>query len=53
MTNYGQSNSFIIDNVFYLKVVDAQLAFNKNDKGEVAGVTLLQGGREVTGKRIE
>lgn len=38
---------------FYLKVVDAQLAFNKNDAGEVDSVTLFQGGREMKGKKIE
>ncbi|WP_425075345.1 serine hydrolase [Psychroserpens sp. S379A] len=41
------------ENVFYLKVVKAQLTFNKNSKGVVDSVTLLQGGRELTGKRIE
>ena len=40
------------ENEFYLKVVEAQLTFNKNDKGEVESVTLFQGGRETTGKRI-
>ena len=37
---------------FYLKVVTAQLTFNKNDNGEVESVTLFQGGRETTGKRM-
>ena len=41
------------ETVFYLKVVDAQITFNKNDAGNVDSVTLLQGGREITGKRIE
>ncbi len=41
------------DNVFFLKVVNAQLTFNKNDTGKVDSVTLLQGGRETKGKRIE
>ncbi|WP_418604173.1 serine hydrolase [Hwangdonia sp.] len=40
-------------NVFYLKVVNAQLTFNKNDVDDVVSITLLQGGRETTGKRIE
>ncbi|PWH82560.1 serine hydrolase [Algibacter marinivivus] len=40
------------DNEFYLKVVQAQLKFNKNDAGIVESVTLFQGGREITGKRI-
>ncbi len=40
------------ENEFYLKVVEAQLKFNKNEVGEVGSVTLFQGGREITGKRI-
>ena len=38
---------------FYLKVVDAQLVFNKNDAGEIDSLTLFQGGQEMTGKRID
>lgn len=41
------------ENEFYLKVVDAQLAFNKNDAGDIESVTLFQGGREMKGKKIE
>jgi len=41
------------ENEFYLKVVNAQLTFNKNDSGEIDSVTLLQGGQEIKGKRIE
>ena len=41
------------ENEFYLKVVEAQLMFNKNDEGKVESVTLFQGGREITGNRIE
>ncbi|WP_298500093.1 serine hydrolase [uncultured Algibacter sp.] len=41
------------ENVFYLKVVTAQLTFNKNEVGVIDSVTLLQGGREIIGKRIE
>ncbi|WP_396601299.1 serine hydrolase [Algibacter sp. R77976] len=37
---------------FYLKVVTAQLTFNKNEAGVVDSVTLLQGGREITGKKL-
>ncbi|WP_452227786.1 serine hydrolase [Lacinutrix sp. MEBiC02404] len=40
------------DNVFYLKVVAAQLTFNKNASGEIESVTLLQGGREMVGKKM-
>ncbi|MDO5987567.1 serine hydrolase [Flavivirga amylovorans] len=41
------------ENVFYLKVVNAQLTFNKNEADKVDSATLLQNGQEVTGKRIE
>ena len=41
------------ENEFYLKVVNAQLIFNKNDAGDIDSVTLFQGGREITGKQIE
>ena len=38
---------------FYLKVVNAQLTFNKNDAGIVESITLFQGVQETTGKRVE
>jgi len=38
---------------FYLKVVDAQVEFNKNEAGEVESLTLYQNGRETPGKKIE
>ena len=41
------------ENEFYLKVVNAQLVFNKNDAGDIDSVTLFQGGREMKGKRID
>jgi CubicO group peptidase (beta-lactamase class C family) len=41
------------DTEFYLKVVNAQLVFNKNDTGDVDSMTLFQGGREMIGKRLE
>lgn len=41
------------ENEFYLKVVDAQLVFNKNDAGDVESVTLFQGGVEMLGKRLD
>jgi len=41
------------ENEFYLKVVDAQLAFNKNDTGDIDSVTLFQGGREMKARRID
>lgn len=40
------------ENTFYLKVVEAQLVFNKNEEGTVVSVTLLQGGREIPGKKL-
>ena len=43
------------ENEFYLKVVNAQLTFKKNDEGNVISVTLHQGGvyvRETLYERI-
>jgi CubicO group peptidase (beta-lactamase class C family) len=40
------------ENVFYLKVIQAQLTFNKGDDGQIKSVTLLQGGQEIIGDRI-
>lgn len=40
------------ENTFYLKVVEAQLTFNKNAAGEVESITLFQGGREMTGNKM-
>ena len=37
---------------FYLKVVDAQIVFNKNEAGKVESLTLFQGGQEMLGKLI-
>jgi CubicO group peptidase (beta-lactamase class C family) len=39
------------DTKFFLKVVDAQFEFFKNDKGEVTHLVLHQGGRELTGTK--
>ncbi len=41
------------DTVFYLKVVVAQVTFNLNEDGQVASLTLLQGGQETTGLKLE
>jgi len=41
------------ENVFYLKVVEAQLTFNLNDDGQVISLTLLQGGQEMTGLKLK
>ncbi|WP_462252473.1 serine hydrolase [Ekhidna sp.] len=40
------------ENVFYFKVVEAQLTFNKGDDGSIESLTLLQGGREMVGKKL-
>jgi CubicO group peptidase (beta-lactamase class C family) len=40
-------------NVFYYKVVEAQLTFNKNAERLVESVTLHQGGRDITGKKLK
>ncbi|GAB4050948.1 serine hydrolase [Spirosoma litoris] len=37
---------------FYLKVVDAQITFETNDKGEVQQLILHQNGRDMPGKRV-
>ncbi len=39
-------------NVFYFKVVEAQLTFNEGDGGTIDSVTLLQNGRKITGKKL-
>jgi CubicO group peptidase (beta-lactamase class C family) len=41
------------ENEFFLKVVDAQIVFNRDDQGKVASLTLLQGGRQMPGKKIK
>lgn len=40
------------ENVFYFKVVEAQLTFNKGEDGAIESVTLLQAGREMLGKKL-
>lgn len=40
------------DTRFYLKVVDAQVSFVKDDKGAVDGLILHQNGRDMPGKRV-
>jgi arylsulfatase len=53
-TGQGESDIYpISENVFYLKVVEAQLTFNLNDNGQVESVTLLQGGNETTGMKLK
>ena len=38
---------------FFLKEVDAQVVFNRNDKGVVHSLTLFQGGQELEGKKVD
>jgi len=40
------------NNVFYLKAVVAQITFNTSKNGEIESLTLLQGGREMTGEKL-
>jgi len=40
------------ENVFYLKVVEAQVTFNLNENGKVVSMTLLQDGQESTGLKL-
>jgi hypothetical protein len=39
------------EDLFFLKEIDAQLRFNRNEKKEVIEMTLIQNGREMTGKK--
>jgi len=41
------------ENEFYLKVVEAQLTFNKNDEGIIESVTLHQNGQNMPGKKLD
>jgi CubicO group peptidase (beta-lactamase class C family) len=53
-TGQGKSEIFAeSETKFFSKIVDAQIVFNKNDKGLVEKMTLYQGGREVPGKKIK
>lgn len=40
------------NNVFYLKVVEAQLTFNSDENGKIESLTLKQGGQETTGSKL-
>jgi tetratricopeptide (TPR) repeat protein len=44
---FPKSNS-----VFYLKVVQAQITFNKGANGAIESLTLFQGGKEMVGKKL-
>lgn len=37
---------------FFLKVVDAQVTFTRNDAGEVTGLILHQNGQDVSGRKV-
>ena len=39
------------ETLFFLKVVDAQVEFSKDDKGEFTNLTLHQGGRDMKGSK--
>lgn len=41
------------ENEFYLKVVQAQLTFKKNDEGTIESVTLHQNGQNMPGKKLD
>ncbi|GAB4453492.1 MAG: hypothetical protein Fur0028_08960 [Bacteroidales bacterium] len=41
------------ETLFFLKVVDAQLEFEKNDKNEIVKLFLLQNGNRIEAKRTE
>jgi CubicO group peptidase (beta-lactamase class C family) len=41
------------ENVFFYKVVEAQLTFHQNASGAIESVTLHQGGREIVGKKVK
>lgn len=40
-------------NKFFLKVVDAKVEFNANNKGKIDSMTLFQNGQVLPGKRVE
>lgn len=39
------------EDLFFLKVVDAKMRFDRDDEGTITGLTLFQGGQEIPGKR--
>ncbi len=41
------------EDLFFLKVVDARIKFERNDKKEITGMVLLQNGQEMPGKKIK
>ena len=41
------------EDVFYLKAVEAQITFSKDEQGKVVSLTLKQGGRDNVGRKIK
>jgi len=41
------------ENKFFLRVVNAKVTFNRDDKGSVTGLVIHQGGRDMPGKKIK
>jgi CubicO group peptidase (beta-lactamase class C family) len=41
------------ENFYFLKIVDAQVEFNKDDKGNINALTLYQGGAKMPAKKIK
>ncbi|WP_051189631.1 serine hydrolase [Daejeonella oryzae] len=41
------------ENLFFLKVVDAEIEFKKDDNGKVKELILIQGGRNTVGKKVK
>jgi len=53
-TGQPQFELFASDyNKFYLKVIDAQVTFNANNKGKIDSLTLHQNGQDLPAKRIQ
>ena len=40
-------------NKFFARIVDAQVTFNRDEKGAVTGLVIHQGGRDLPGKKIK
>ena len=38
---------------FFLKVVDAKVTFTRDDKGQVTGLVIHQGGQDIPGKKVK
>ena len=41
------------EDLFFLKIVKAQIRFVRNDKKEITGLVLLQNGQEMPGKKVQ